>query len=118
MIQPRELSPGNYLMYKTEDTSTICFVSETSLAGWSCRHLDGTLIGMNALHDYEPMPVTGKILLLLGFKKLGKDTFYLGKLKIHQRKKGFFIAKRYKQITYVHQIQNITRDLINKRIQI
>ncbi len=70
------------------------------------------------MEDIEPIPLTEKWLLDFGFKKFGKDTFYLGKVKIHHRKRGFVIAKRYADINYVHQLQNLYFALTKKELTI
>ena len=66
----------------------------------------------------KPIPITEEWLIKFGFKKLGKDTFYLGAIKIHKRNRGFVIAKRYVDILYIHQLQNLYFALTGKELTI
>lgn len=71
----------------------------------------------NYINAYtEPLILTEEWLLKFGFKRWGKYTFYLGAIKIHHRKRGFVIAKRYQDIIYVHTLQNIVHSLTGKEL--
>lgn len=63
MIQANELRIGNYLNHKSE----VCAVREDiSSAGFTCRFLDGTLIGSSVHYKFNPIPLTEEILLKCG----------------------------------------------------
>ena len=64
----------------------------------------------------EPIPLTEEWLIKFGFKRLGVDTFYLGSVKVHHRKRGFVLARRYGIINHVHQLQNIYFALLQKEL--
>ena len=70
------------------------------------------------LKDYQPIPLTEEWLVKFGFKRLGKDTFYLGAIKIHHRKRGFVLAKRYRDVQHVHQMQNLHFALTGEELTI
>lgn len=72
----------------------------------------------NHPEQYEPIPITEDWMIRLGFKRLGKDTFYLGSVKIHHRKRGFVLAKRYRDLIYVHELQNLYYALTKEELQI
>jgi len=67
--------------------------------------------------DIEPIPLTEEWLLNLGFKRWGKDCFYLGVVKIHHKQRGFVLAKRYGVINHVNQLQNLYFALTGKELQ-
>lgn len=69
------------------------------------------------IKDITPIPLTETWLLNLGFKKWGKNTYYLKSIKIHKRKRGFVLAKRYKDILYVHHLQNLYQALEQEELQ-
>jgi hypothetical protein len=67
-------------------------------------------------YEYVP-PVTlrEEELLKLGFKRWGKSKTYTKKgLIIHHRKRGFVIRKSFRDLHYVHQLQNVYLDLIGE----
>jgi len=69
------------------------------------------------VEDFEPIPLTEDWLLKFGFKRWGKDCFYLGVVKIHHRQRGFVLAKRYGVIKHVHELQNLYFALTGKELQ-
>jgi hypothetical protein len=76
--------------------------------------------GLKGVHtnkyDYiPPVALCEEELLKLGFKRWGKSKTYTKKgLIIHHRKRGFVIRKSFRDIHYVHQLQNIYLDLIGE----
>lgn len=82
----------------------------------ACISKRGGKLSCTAYSQIEVIPLTTDWLIDLGLKKFGVSTFYIGTFKIHKRKAGFFIAKRYKEVKYVHELQNIVLDLIDKEL--
>lgn len=95
--------------------------TELRIGNW-VRDVDGIIRlkdgdDIDFAYEYEPLLLTEKWLKWFGFKKWGKNTFYLGAIKIHHRKRGFVIAKRYQDIIYVHTLQNIVHSLTGKELR-
>jgi hypothetical protein len=62
-----------------------------------------------------PLPITEEELFKRGFKKWGKTKTYSKKaLIIHHRKRGFVIRKSFRDLHYIHQVQNVYLDLIGE----
>lgn len=56
--------------------------------------------------DFEPVVLTERWLLRLGFKPLSKD-YQKNNVIIHSRRRGFVLRKSVPVIRYVHQLQNL-----------
>ena len=114
-LQSKELRIGNLLMYKKGEIIDYCEVK--SISGESLSlFINGSLWDGFEISLLSPIPLTEEWLLKFGFKELGDYTFYLGPIKIHHRKRGFVLAKRYSDILFVHSIQNLYFCLTQKEL--
>lgn len=115
-IKAKDLRIGNWLRYS--DNKKL----KPELRGTDFQVIADDILAIEEGHTVveliKPIPLTEEWLTTLGFKRFGKDTFYLGSVKIHHRKRGFVIAKRYTDLIYVHQLQNLYYALTNKELEI
>lgn len=137
MIKTEELRIGNkfngmgmiqtvFEIIDNSDKGKIEYVSEFQKEGY--KYLITCVENGNQYKPIEinPIPLTEKILIKSGFKRLGKDgNFYYGELnEFMEREIYLFLAndgiicyKDYKHpIKSVHQLQNLYRALTNKEL--
>ena len=97
MIKATELRQDNFIFTPDGVVDTVTDIN-----------MDGSILsfGFGQMYDIEPIQLTEKWLLKLGFKPFNKD-FVLNGIIIHTRKRGFILRKSVPIIMHVHQLQNL-----------